>query len=404
MFAYFFCDSSSDKQRTAVSILRGLLYHLVQQHPALVALLLEKYRVQKAALLASFDVLWSVLLDMGSEQGEIYCMIDALDECSPEEQEILLTQVTETFGENNLMCKQRGICLLITSRPYAEIERHLGQFKQNGLSAFPQLERDIKVLIDRKVNELSRKNRYPWAIREQVSELLMDKADGTFLWVGIACSELHHVPSKDVVKTLQKLPRTLDALYRTLLDTAKNYNPDEYDTAVRILGVVAIALRPFHVLELSEICHLHRDVDPEVRLAFTIDSINMCRLLLVVQADNTVSLLHKSLKDFLLRGEDPLLAEQSAHAELAYRCLDCIVYTFGSSQGYQTPQAQGSFLLYSAQYWTYHVHLSGPKFEVLQRFSTVFQPRSPIISAWKDFLVATCYDTLEEGGSGRGTK
>jgi predicted AAA+ superfamily ATPase len=41
--AYFFCDSSSENQRTVTAILRGLLYQLVKQHPELMRFLLPKY-------------------------------------------------------------------------------------------------------------------------------------------------------------------------------------------------------------------------------------------------------------------------------------------------------------------------------------------------------------------------
>ncbi|KAH8696413.1 nucleoside phosphorylase domain-containing protein [Talaromyces proteolyticus] len=57
VLAYFFCDSSEENQRTAISILRGLLYQLIHQCPRLIKYLLAKYPDRKETLFTSFDAL-----------------------------------------------------------------------------------------------------------------------------------------------------------------------------------------------------------------------------------------------------------------------------------------------------------------------------------------------------------
>ncbi|KAL4865785.1 hypothetical protein BDV12DRAFT_174095 [Aspergillus spectabilis] len=101
------------------------MYQLVKKKPRLIAILLAKYLDQKQKLFMSFDSLWSILSAMGKHLGEIYCIIDALDECAEESQESLLTQISETFGEHNGSINELGIHFLIKSRPYEEIARHL---------------------------------------------------------------------------------------------------------------------------------------------------------------------------------------------------------------------------------------------------------------------------------------
>lgn len=83
--AYFFCDSSSEKHRTAASVLRGLVYQTLQKHPPSLGPLVSKYRGHKDKLFSSFDALWSVLMEIGNSSGlKLYCIIDALDECDDE--------------------------------------------------------------------------------------------------------------------------------------------------------------------------------------------------------------------------------------------------------------------------------------------------------------------------------
>ncbi|KAL5333125.1 hypothetical protein BJX70DRAFT_381939 [Aspergillus crustosus] len=201
--------------------------------------------------------------------------------------------------------------------------------------------------------------------------MLREKADGTSLWVGIACHKLLHVASKDAVKTLERLPKDLDSLYNRLLASVKDHNLDEYNVVTRILSYVAVALRPLRILELAEICQLYKNYDEEVRHSFTLDSVNMCRLLVIVQ-DNTVSLLHKSLKDFLLRGNGRIVDEKVAHAFFAYRCLDHVMDAFSSFNIYRYSKDGDSFVFYSAQYWPNHAFLSRLEFQVLDRHSRLF--------------------------------
>ena len=100
-----------------------------------------------------------------------------------------------------------------------------------------------------------------------VSSILQQKAEGTFLWVGIACDELAGIRSREAVKTLQTLPRGLDSLYAKLLETAlENTEKEDNDTILKMLAVVAISQRPLSVAELAIACGLYEDRSEERRV------------------------------------------------------------------------------------------------------------------------------------------
>jgi hypothetical protein len=145
---------------------------------------MTKYSVRKETLFTSFEALWSALLAMAKDSGEIYCIIDALGECTPDSQETLLSQLAETFHQTIGGSVDLGIYILVTSRPYEEIGRHLRQFYHHDLSSFSSLRHDVDLLIEKKVDELSRRNTYPQTLRQEVASIPKDKADGTSLWVG----------------------------------------------------------------------------------------------------------------------------------------------------------------------------------------------------------------------------
>ncbi|KAK1688656.1 pfs domain-containing protein, partial [Colletotrichum godetiae] len=321
--AYFFCDSGFDTRRTAMSVVRGLLLQLVQQHPQLLDYVSPKYNERGMALFTSFDALWTIFMNVAADKhtGAKYCVIDALDECDRESQVTLLQQLKETFQSQHV---PPNVFILVTSRPYPEIRQYMGGFANKDLASYPEVKQDIGRCIKERTTDLATTKYYTDKVRTQVSNILTEKADGTFLWVGLACKELEDVPSKDAVRVLESIPRGLTYLYKRLLDTALEHNAGA-DGLQRILNCVAVCVRPLSVLELSEACELHLDEDDEqTRIQFTRDQIDSCRLIVVIQEEK-VLLLHQSVKDFLTGPEaGRFIDELKAHADLAYRCVDLI--------------------------------------------------------------------------------
>jgi DNA polymerase III delta prime subunit len=185
--AYFFCDSNFEERKTATAILRGLLYQLIKQNPRLLQFLQLRYEERKETLFKSFDALWALFIDIAKDKatGKKYFIIDALDECDQESREIFLKQLNQTFLHHNLDLS--NLHMLITSRPYPEIVEELGVFNNKELSSFDKSTQDIEMFIQQKVADFKTKKRYTTKIAAKISQILTEKAEGTFLWVGIAC-------------------------------------------------------------------------------------------------------------------------------------------------------------------------------------------------------------------------
>jgi hypothetical protein len=169
--AYFFCDSNFDTRKTATSIVRGLILQLLQQHPPLLEYVLPKHLERGAKVFESFEALWTIFTNIGADKntGRKYCIIDALDECDPESQEMLLGQLNETFGQHSSSDLLSNIRILITSRPYREIRESLEPFAKKDLASF----------IDEKVEDLKKRKQYTNSVKDQVTRILRDKAGGT---------------------------------------------------------------------------------------------------------------------------------------------------------------------------------------------------------------------------------
>ncbi|GFF78343.1 hypothetical protein IFM47457_04633 [Aspergillus lentulus] len=182
VLAFFFCDSSSELQRTEISILRG--------------------RVPGGP--------------------EVYCIINALDECESDSQETLLRQIDQSF--NNPRTND--------SVPFTSMD----------LGSYREITNDLRAMIRYRVEDLAWRKKYPKSVIKEVSQILEEKAAGTFLWVGVACGELTQVQSRNAVKALQALPRGLHSLYQKLLNAAfKGEGENDRRVIKEMLGFVAFA-------------------------------------------------------------------------------------------------------------------------------------------------------------------
>ncbi|KAL7912268.1 hypothetical protein GGI35DRAFT_444828 [Trichoderma velutinum] len=377
--AYFFCDSSFDKRKTATSVIRGLLFQLVQQHRQLLDYVLPKYNERGPELFKSFDALWTVFMAAAADKktGQKYCIIDALDECDRESQNIILQQFQETFLNQGA---PSNIRILITSRPYSEIYEYLNEFTNKDLASYPQAEKDIDRCIEERVADLTKKKHYTNKVKQQVSNILREKAEGTFLWVGLACEELKEIPSKDAIRVLQNMPKGLHSLYKTLLNTAQEESGA--DTVRRILSLIAACMRPLSVLELSEACQLYEEEeDTETRVQFTRDQISSCRLMLIVQ-DEKVLLLHQSVKDYLVGASSGYFVDElEAHANIVYRCVNLLMEAF-----YGREQSSIHLFSYAIERWPDHARMAQSRFEIRDSEAEFFQVNSPSREYWLEAL------------------
>ncbi|KAL6793192.1 hypothetical protein J3E68DRAFT_387341 [Trichoderma sp. SZMC 28012] len=353
--AYFFCDANFEKRKTATSIIRGLLYQLVQKHDELLSTyVLPKYEERNDQLFTSVDTLWALFIAAAADPGtgQKYCIIDALDECDSDSQEVLLYHLQETFHHQDKA--PSNVHFLITSRPYPEIREYLQSFPNKDLATFYQMRQDIDRCIYERVEDLAKKKLYTDKVKREISIILREKAEGTFLWIGLACEELKRKPSKDAIHFLQTMPKGLTSLYEKLLQTAVE---DEYsgNTVRRILGFITVSFEALSILELADACQLHQD-EPDVwtRIQYTRDQIASCRLLVIIQ-DEKVQLLHQSVRDFLVGpGSDTFVDRLNAHASAASRCIDFLLQA----------GCCGRFLRYASQYWQQHAREAQGKFEI----------------------------------------
>lgn len=183
VLVYFFCQNISSDLNTTVSILRGLIYLLVDQEKKLVRHIRRHYNSAGTQLFKGSNatyVLRMILLDMLKDESleNVFFMIDALDECDAKIYELLDWIVREELGMSP------KIKWLITSRNESAFIERLEHDRQLHTSLelnSMHVARAVANFIDYKVKELADMKSYGRSLQTFVRNSLLHKAEDTFL-------------------------------------------------------------------------------------------------------------------------------------------------------------------------------------------------------------------------------
>lgn len=332
---YCFCRAEDDRRRTAAHVIRGLVWQLATKQPELAEHLLhhlyapeqnkEKEKEKLQLMLESREALWSLFLGMTHDTRlrTTFCLVDGLDECDEDSQQWLAAKLVQFTQES----RGQNLRTIIVSRPSIVLLNQSHRIKLDPDNDL-QINTDLRAFVSARTQALSELLDFSTQFREHVENTLLNRSEGTFLWVGLAIPELLQKRNWTEVKTaLQSLPRGLPALYdRMILQIPEQ----DIHFSSMILRWVTLAVRPLSVEELGGVlqCRKSTAISTEQMVR---DRISTCGSLVHIKND-IVSLVHESARDYFLRDEvsdigalerfgiQPL----EVHLEIACRCLATI--------------------------------------------------------------------------------
>ncbi|KAN0120203.1 ankyrin [Hyaloscypha variabilis] len=231
----------------------------------------------------------------------VILILDSLDECAG-------------FGSDVLVAIS-GIChkapwckVLMTSRPNEGMPREDGVSELN-LDKEAGLEADIRLFIENRVGLLLKAHPFVQPLKAEITKRLNERADGMFLLVEHIHRSLVNLKGtsrKIIRQVLDSLPKTLEDAYAQTFDRV---DPEDIEFARITLICLLYPARPMNVSELA----IAIAVTEETR-SFTEMSENIALSILyeinarigpiITVTNTTVSLIHASLKDFLLSTVD----------------------------------------------------------------------------------------------------
>ncbi|KAJ8058483.1 hypothetical protein OCU04_012671 [Sclerotinia nivalis] len=293
VLAYFFCQSTDARINSAVAVLRGLIYMLLDRQPALLSHLQKRYEKAGEQLFKDINTLTAlsqILEDILHDKNlkPTILIIDALDECQKDLPQLLRLIVS------GLSISSR-VKWLVSSRNWPEIEEQLKQAEQ-GTRLSLELNAEsvsaaVRWYIQEKVNYLARTKKYITKTKDTIERYLLEHANGTFLWVALVCQNLEKARLFTNSK-LQDYPSELDPLYSRMIEQIVDMEDIEAaQLCLQILAIVVIAYQPVTFDELMSLMEMNNEIPLE-------EMIQLCGSFLVVRNRN-VFFVHQSAKDFL---------------------------------------------------------------------------------------------------------
>ena len=188
---------------------------------------------------------------------------------------------------------------IVSSRNWPSIEKDLQTAMQVTL-CLELNEKSVSVAvaayIQFKVDWLAKRNKYGKDTRDAVQSYLLLNANGTFLWVALVCKELSNISGWKTQKKLTAFPPGLDAVYKRMIDQIRE--SEDFDLCKHILAVASAIYRPVTLDELASFVEMPDGVSNDYEALPEI--VGLCGSFLTLR-ERTVSFVHQSAKDFLLK-------------------------------------------------------------------------------------------------------
>ncbi|EUC39746.1 hypothetical protein COCMIDRAFT_10226 [Bipolaris oryzae ATCC 44560] len=287
---FFFCSAEDKRRNTATAVLRGLVHQMITKRPQLVKHALPYFETPERTqqTLLSFETLWLIFskLIADTKLGTMFCVLDGLDECEESTLKVLLPRLISLLTIENSPSTKGTFKLAIVSRDLLRLRGCTMRVRLDPDND-EKVASDIELFVSTRVQELSKIEDFNEDFRASVQTALLQRAEGTFLWVGFAMYELSQKRTcSEIWEALENLPSGLPAIYsRMLLQVPAR----QREQSQAILRWVTVAARPLQLQELVAAVGIQgtrMTVEQAAR-----DAVARCRPLLKIQKQE-VSLVH----------------------------------------------------------------------------------------------------------------
>lgn len=295
----------------ATSVLRGLIYSLVENQPSLLSHVKSQYDHAGKALFEDINA-WNALSRIFTDilksptLQSTFLVIDALDECTTGLPSLLdlITQISSAYPQ---------VKWIVSSRNWPDIEEHLDTIQTAPISLEineASVSEAVNKFIRHKVHHLAKAKKYKDETRDTICRHLLSNSQGTFLWVALVCQDLDRTSRRNALKKLEAFPPGLNSLYGRMADQVRK--SDDAELCKRILAVMSILYRPIAVTELASVIEISDDICGDYE-ALT-EVIAICGSFLTLCKD-TITFVHQSAREFLHREAQNELFPEGIGAE-----------------------------------------------------------------------------------------
>ncbi|KAL7620466.1 hypothetical protein AAE478_009461 [Parahypoxylon ruwenzoriense] len=298
LLSYFFCQATDARLNNATAVLRGLIYLLVEQEPSLMPHIRREYDHAGGALFEDVNA-WFTLSDIFTNilqdpnLPDTTLVIDALDECETDLPRLLdlIIKVSPRSCVKWLLSSRNRIEIEQKLLPRQSRTRLCLELKSNA----DHVARAVDAYIDDRISKIP-------AIRDdadlqtQVRNQLRQKADGTFLWVGLVVQELKDAQSWYIKTIVEEVPTGLEELYSRMMRQIQRLQRKDPEYCLQVLSLITTTYRPLCLKELGALSGLPQPTFGTIQALESI--VKLCGSFLTIR-ENKVFIIHQSAKDFL---------------------------------------------------------------------------------------------------------
>lgn len=394
---YFFCDSKEAAKSDPSNVLTAFLGQLLNQKASFGHEIAKSTNNADKSFSFTPEKTTKILHRILSKIPKVFIVLDAIDECNGEKAKLL----EHLFG---LAKYARCIKLLVTSRPHPglPLDQVSRRYQVTQMSLVEdRIMTDINKFISGQMRELPSIANISEDLRKRLRETILDQAGGMFLWASLAWEMFSNSWDYEWnTEGVEKRLETLKALGHASITSRKNPENSAAQTERTLYGYYTA------ILELTPARHrkntkrlfrwlvtAHTPLTlAELRIAYALKDSHTCTdslenqlhigdfsdevksrcspLIKIVGANQTVKLVHQSVKEFFLGGnhdESFAFKLDLAEAELK-NSITCLTYLsfrdFSNIPAYLNPTHESEedlrrieqypFLRYSALHWPYH--------------------------------------------------
>lgn len=373
----------------------AILHQLILQQPLLYEHVKSDFEHKNEQFLTDFNALWNAFVRAATDpmNGELICILDALDECQEQSRKALIGKLVDFYRSRDSIGNGRPtLKFFVTSRPEIDVVRDFedlastfSEVRLRGEEESGQISGEIDLVIHHKVEELGKRMNLNGTKRAKLEQNLTGIPHRTYLWLHLTFENIAKrllFTDGDIAGITTAIPRSVDEAYTAILDRS----PDK-EMARKLLQIVLASIRPLNPREVNVamVMEAHHERYEDLEMWPAEDSVdvikNTCGLFLSV-VDSKVYLIHQTAREFLLHEKQtmpsPLLWDSSlttwknsfylAQSNLLLAQI-CIWYfrlgNFNERQvafpGTVLPneeifyyQKNYSFLSYAARHWAQH--------------------------------------------------
>jgi ankyrin repeat protein len=395
----FRCSQTSGKC-TAVTILKSFLFQLTDGHPHLAKHARLRFSLyENVRNVDDFKTLWAIFSAIlrDDEAGEIYCILDGLDECDSASQGKLLVALRDEF----LSPKRFHGRFLVTSRDTAIAADFKDEFNVLEIQG-SDVQADIELYIDDELHSIQASGTTSEVQLERVKDSIAHAANGMFLWVRFVVEEIKGLTVEDpdqledIVDSILNSPhQKVEAFYIQSLQRLSPQQGAEVKLALHLLNCAEETLSTIqlaHALDLLNPFQTDQPFELWGREVYDLVLHRCYPFLEITKGD--VNFTHQSARDVL--SSDALrfnnLTEFSydsyqAHVTMARRCLHHLLFppatpsitddAESSDSILESQIWEDTFYGYAAVYWDDHVRKCGENLSAIEDILIEFLVRSP---------------------------